>query len=46
MNIQYLSGRVYGDMNLETIALGDLVVPDQVVGMAEDVNIPLLDVNF
>ena len=44
MTIQYLSGKVTGDMALETIGLGDLVVPDQVIGIAKVVEIPLLDV--
>lgn len=43
MSIQYLSGRVTGKMSLETIGLGDLVVPNQVIGLAEEVKIPLMD---
>jgi len=43
MSIQYLSGRVKGDMALETIKIGDLIVPDQVIGIADEVAIPLLD---
>jgi hypothetical protein len=43
--IQYLSGKVTGDMALETIGLGDLIVPNQVIGIANIVEIPLLDVN-
>ena len=46
MTIQYLSGKVTGDMALETIGLGDLIVPDQVIGIAKVVEIPLLDVNI
>ena len=46
MAIQYLSGKVTGDMALETIGLGDLIVPNQVIGIANVVEIPLLDVNF
>ncbi len=44
MSIQYLSGRVTGDMALESVALGQLVVPKQVIGIANEVEIPLLDV--
>lgn len=43
MAIQYLSGKVEGDMSLETIGLGDLVVSNQVIGIASEVEIPLLD---
>jgi len=43
MNIQYLSGRVAGEMGKETIILGDLKVKNQVIGMAYEVSIPLLD---
>jgi hypothetical protein len=43
MNIQYLSGRVAGDMVYETIRLGDIEVKNQVVGLAKVVDIELLD---
>jgi len=43
MNIQYLSGRVAGDMVYETIKLGDIEVKNQVVGLAKVVDIELLD---
>lgn len=43
MAIQYLSGKVEGLMATETIGIGDLVVPNQVIGVATEVNIPLLD---
>ncbi len=43
MAIQYLSGKVEGDMAIESISLGDLVVPEQVIGVAKEVEIPLLD---
>lgn len=43
MAIQYLSGKVEGIMATETIALGDLVIPNQVIGVANQVQIPLLD---
>lgn len=42
--IQYLSGKVRGDMAKETIGLGGLLVPGQVIGIANEVEIPLLDV--
>jgi len=43
MNIQYLSGRVAGDMVYETVQLGDIEVKNQVVGLAKVVDIDLLD---
>jgi cathepsin D len=43
MAIQYLSGKVEGEMALEDIFLGDLRVPKQVIGIADHVEIPLLD---
>lgn len=43
MNIQYLSGKVTGDMVYETVGLGDIQVPRQEVGMADVVDITLLD---
>jgi len=43
MSIQYLSGKVQGDMAYESIVLGELVVPRQVIGIAREVDIPLLD---
>ena len=43
MAIQYLSGKVEGIMATESIGLGDLIIPNQVIGVAREVNIPLLD---
>jgi hypothetical protein len=43
MAIQYLSGGVKGDMATETVILGDLVIQHQVIGVAKEVEIPLLD---
>ena len=43
MSIQYLSGKVQGEMAKETIHLGDMDVPSQVIGVAHEVQIPLLD---
>lgn len=43
MNIQYLSGKVAGDMVYETVKLGDVEVRNQVVGLAKQVDIELLD---
>jgi Eukaryotic aspartyl protease len=43
MNIQYLSGKVQGDMVLEKVVLGDITVKNQVVGVAKVVDIDLLD---
>lgn len=46
ISIQYLSGRISGDMATETIGLGELRVPGQVIGIAKEVKIPLLDVKL
>eukprot|EP00742_Colponemidia_sp_Colp-10_P000450 GILJ01000491.1.p1 GENE.GILJ01000491.1~~GILJ01000491.1.p1 ORF type:complete len:437 (+),score=60.40 GILJ01000491.1:76-1386(+) len=43
MSIQYLSGKVNGVMGMDTVLLGDLAVPGQIIGVATDVDIPLLD---
>jgi len=43
MAIQYLSGKVEGIMATESIGLGDLIIPHQVIGVANEVSIPLLD---
>lgn len=43
MSIQYLSGKVEGDMCMENIGLGDLMIQGQVIGVANEVEIPLLD---
>ena len=43
MSIQYLSGKVQGEMAKETIHLGDLDVSGQIIGVANEVQIPLLD---
>lgn len=43
MKIQYLSGEVSGKMGKESIILGDLVVPNQIIGVADRVDVPLLD---
>jgi hypothetical protein len=43
MAIQYLSGKVEGIMATESIGLGDLIIPNQVIGVANEVQIPLLD---
>lgn len=43
MAIQYLSGKVDGMMAEETIQVGDLIIPNQVIGIANDIEIPLLD---
>lgn len=43
MNIAYLSGKVEGFMGKETIGMGPLQVTDQVFGMADTVDVPLLD---
>lgn len=43
MNIQYLSGSVQGPMSFEEVKLGSVVVPKQLVGLADRVDITLLD---
>lgn len=43
LNIQYLSGKVSGDMCYETVKLGDIEVRNQVVGLGNTVDIELLD---
>jgi len=43
LNIQYLSGRVSGDMIYETVKAGDVTVHRQIVGVADHVDIVLLD---
>lgn len=43
MAIQYLSGKVEGKMATENIQVGDLIIPNQVIGIANEVDIPLLD---
>jgi len=43
LNIQYLSGRVSGDMIYETVHTGDVTVERQIVGVADHVDIVLLD---
>ena len=43
MCIQYLSGKVEGFMAKDTITIGDLKVYSQVFGMADTIDVPLLD---
>lgn len=43
LNIQYLSGRVSGKMVYETVNTGDVTVDRQIVGVADHVDIVLLD---
>lgn len=43
MVIQYLSGKVEGDLVVEDVSVGALTVPQQTVGVAERVDVPLLD---
>ena len=43
MCIQYLSGKVEGFMARDTITIGDLKVNGQVFGMADTIDVPLLD---
>lgn len=44
LNIQYLSGRVQGKMVYEDVRVENVVVPQQVIGLADVVDIELLDV--
>jgi hypothetical protein len=43
MLIQYLSGKVEGDLVVEDVRVGSLSVPEQIVGIAETIDVPLLD---
>lgn len=43
MLIQYLSGKVEGDLIVEDVKVGALTVPGQVVGTADTIDVPLLD---
>lgn len=43
MSIEYLSGRVEGPFVYETVKLGDISVPRQIVGVASTIDIALLD---
>jgi len=43
LNIQYLSGKVQGDMIYDTVKTGDVSVQHQIVGVAKVVDIVLLD---
>lgn len=43
LNIQYLSGKVVGQMVHEMVRLGDVTVEGQIVGLADTVDIELLD---
>lgn len=43
LEISYLSGKVEGYLGNETVVVGDIVVKRQTVGIADEVNIPLLD---
>lgn len=43
LQIQYLSGKVQGDMIFDTVTIGDMRVKNQVLGLADQVDIPLLE---
>jgi len=43
LDIQYLSGKVQGDMVFDTVKAGDVSVKHQIVGVASTVDIVLLD---
>jgi len=43
MDIEYLSGSVKGDLIYDNVLVGDIKVPDQVIGVAKTVDIVLLD---
>jgi hypothetical protein len=45
LGIQYLSGKVTGKMGIETINIDGIQIPNQIIGVADVVNIPLL-VNY
>ena len=41
--IYYMSGRLAGNFASEPVALNGLSVPEQTVGFAENINVPILD---
>jgi len=43
MDIEYLSGSVKGDLIYDEVLVGDIHVPDQIIGVAKSVDIVLLD---
>jgi len=43
MDIEYLSGSVKGDLIYDEVLVGDITVPDQIIGVAKTVDIVLLD---
>eukprot|EP00462_Mataza_sp_D1_P008158 CAMPEP_0175164364 /NCGR_PEP_ID=MMETSP0087-20121206/26366_1 /TAXON_ID=136419 /ORGANISM="Unknown Unknown, Strain D1" /LENGTH=264 /DNA_ID=CAMNT_0016453375 /DNA_START=369 /DNA_END=1160 /DNA_ORIENTATION=- len=43
MNIEYISGKVAGPFLFETVKLGQVEVTNQLVGVAAQIDIPLLD---
>jgi len=43
LNISYISGRVTGPMVHDRVAVGPIVIPDQMVGVARTVDVNLLD---
>jgi len=43
MKISYISGSVEGKMIIETVKVGDVDVPNQILGVAKTLNIELLD---
>jgi hypothetical protein len=43
LGIQYLSGSVTGKQGYEIINIDGIDVPNQIIGVADVVNIPLLD---
>lgn len=39
----YMSGKVIGNMAFESIMFGDLIVPRLEIGIANEVEVPLMD---
>jgi len=44
MKIRYMSGEVSGKLGKDTLLVGDIVVPNQIIGLAQRVDVPLLEV--
>lgn len=42
--IEYLSGKIEGQLGQDTVRLGELAVKDQFFGAAEQIDVPLLDI--
>lgn len=41
--MKYFSGHVKGDYITENVNIGDIIIKNQIIGVAKEVNIPLLE---